>query len=301
MSKLGIRLYQQQCVECSAAPLPKAEMFSLSPAELLLSLVYDLSSTTLENPVVWRTKGTNTLQIIFKNVTVDCDDFFARYQDLMAAVAEEHSLVLLGTTPNLETGELSANAVEGNIQLKKLNISGDDFYTLTNICIEITLLNTKQADFFQAALKHFDCHRQCIPLSKEFEPQIKESGIAENTPGAFFHYLVLDAAVSQADLLDSLSFSQKQQLWGSFLTEKASAAEFVWLLQEYEEGNSVALLEWELSLQSALEQAGMTVINHNKEFKVINKNGTTLYLDFLRSSAAERMFLKLLFPVVPKG
>ena len=68
-------------------------------------------------------------------------------------------------------------------------------------------------------------------------------------------------------------------------------------LQEKEE---ISLFQWELALRLALSEKGITISYDNEDFRVTDANGLRLRFDYRTGSAAEKVFLKILFPVVPE-
>ncbi len=57
------------------------------------------------------------------------------------------------------------------------------------------------------------------------------------------------------------------------------------------------LLEWELTLQLTLEALGFAVVNGAGRFTVTGPDGSARSFDLIRGGPAEKLFLKILFPL----
>lgn len=115
-------------------------------------------------------------------------------------------------------------------------------------------------------------------------------------PDTAFAYFNLNRASDAADPLDVLSVEQKKTLWLLFLEDGVSAVEFADLLEPAERGE-VPLFTWELALRLALDTAGIRVAYEPAGFQVAGPGGTRLRFDYLTGAPAEKLFLKILFPV----
>ena len=58
-----------------------------------------------------------------------------------------------------------------------------------------------------------------------------------------------------------------------------------------------SLFEWELALRLALSDMDISIKYDDNNFKVIDKNNKRLYFDYSSENNAEKLFLKILFPV----
>ena len=65
----------------------------------------------------------------------------------------------------------------------------------------------------------------------------------------------------------------------------------------HREGAVDSLLEWELTLQLTLEALGFAVVNGAGRFTVTGPDGSARSFDLIRGGPAEKLFLKILFPL----
>ena len=99
------------------------------------------------------------------------------------------------------------------------------------------------------------------------------------------------------DALEALSAWQKEALWRGFLQDGTQPMEFQWLWDAYREGAVDSLLEWELTLHLTLEALGFAVVNGAGRFTVTGPDGSARSFDLIRGGPAEKLFLKILFPL----
>ena len=106
-----------------------------------------------------------------------------------------------------------------------------------------------------------------------------------------------DGDAGVLDALEALSARQKEALWRGFLQDGTQPMEFQWLWDAYREGAVDSLLEWELTLQLTLEALGFAVVNGAGRFTVTGPDGSARSFDLIRGGPAEKLFLKILFPL----
>ena len=115
--------------------------------------------------------------------------------------------------------------------------------------------------------------------------------------GSRYAYLAWEEDAGVLDALEALSARQKEALWRGFLQDGTQPMEFQWLWDAYREGAVDSLLEWELTLQLTLEALGFAVVNGAGRFTVTGPDGSARSFDLIRGGPAEKLFLKILFPL----
>ena len=73
--------------------------------------------------------------------------------------------------------------------------------------------------------------------------------------------------------------------------------EFAWLWEIYYTDQTRWLLEWELALDMVLDQLSFQVNRDTNSFCLLDGTGRERRFDFTRGGPAEKLFLKLLFPL----
>ena len=80
------------------------------------------------------------------------------------------------------------------------------------------------------------------------------------------------------------------------MTEGRQSLEFDWLWSSYYRDGPLYLLEWELTLRTALAQLGFHMEQRQNAFRLLDRDGHEQRFDFARGGPAEKLALKLLFP-----
>ena len=88
-------------------------------------------------------------------------------------------------------------------------------------------------------------------------------------------------------------------LWLLLLCDGISAPEFDYVLSAFQEGRLNSLFSWELSLRMALDKAHVKISYEENNFHITRSDGSRILYDYAGGSAAEKLFLKILFPAIP--
>ena len=102
-----------------------------------------------------------------------------------------------------------------------------------------------------------------------------------------------------AEACSSLSAEQQERLWLLLLCDGISALEFDYVLSAFQEGRLNSLFSWELSLRMALDKAHVKISYEENNFHITRSDGSRILYDYAGGSAAEKLFLKILFPAIP--
>lgn len=103
------------------------------------------------------------------------------------------------------------------------------------------------------------------------------------------------------DYLACLTVNQIVALWYKYLEDGISSLEFDWLYDQLEQQDAARLFQWELGLHIALSQLQIQIDYRAEGFTITNAVGNKMRFDFFSSLAAEKLFLKILFPVPPQS
>lgn len=141
--------------------------------------------------------------------------------------------------------------------------------------------------------------RPCAVISSRGAALLEGSPMLVPARGSRFSYFSWEP-LPAGQLLCALTAEHKATLWKDFLADGIQAAEFDWLWAHYYTGKSLFLLTWELALHLALEELGFRVERGAQVFRVLDGTGRERQFDFARGGPAEKVFLKLLFPLDTK-
>jgi len=116
----------------------------------------------------------------------------------------------------------------------------------------------------------------------------------QHESGFTYIYLKLDQECPMP-FFTCLTLSQREGLWLMFFMERVSALELDYVMQEPIDPQQLWL--WEIAARSAMTKVGLTVMNDKEHFMLINDQKEVLRLDFQHGCAAEKLLLKVIFPL----
>ena len=178
----------------------------------------------------------------------------------------------------------------------KRSTSGRDFDEISNICLRFYIEDEGERDELCSCLANLDYRQDYLAVSRTLLAKKLFVGIAEDYPDTYYRYLPMSGG--DMEFWNALSMNQKNMLWILFLEYKVSAVEFEYVVNGLKDGSMVYLFTWELALRMALDELGISVESQEEDFKVLDKDGKRLRMDYGRGSEAEKLFLKILFPVI---
>lgn len=269
--------------------------------QLIIYFIHAVSKELRKNPQVYYIEKECSIWILYPNSCYDCESLLSEYSPVMASISKTSSVTIEGLVDNLETGELSARFVDKGIECLKKNVSGKDFDLLSSICIKATLKDQMEGEFLQDIIKDMDYDKDCIPVSRKWEDDLSISHFLETDNMTKYRCLGLedfeDSDNKDFDFLESLSVVQITDLWCDFLDDGRTDTEFELLYDLYKEGQMVNMFVWELGLRLALSKLNIVISNEGNKFTIINQYNERLRFDFSSTSPAEKLLLKILFPV----
>lgn len=292
-----ICLYEKKLAAEIRFPIAKEAPLRGCPAgKLAVALAYDLCGYFALRPDILHVAGSCRLDLLFRGARYDCEDFSYRYGETIAELSAVWPATASGYAQSRETCEISAIMREGVVIVRQATASGTAYQTLDDLCLRITCADLDEASGLMAVFSRLQPPQACIALPRLHEAFCRRHELLLPMEGACFCYLPLEEEEPEdADKLRCLSMTQKTTLWKTFLEDKVSRKEFDWLYGLAE--GTVNLLEWELALQVALSELHFAVSNQKGAFFVQDAKGNRQRFDFATNSSAEKIFLRLLFPV----
>ena len=280
----------------SLSPAPEA----LTPAARFLRLMYLISELFDESPAVLYIPGGSTLTLLYRNVAYTYRDILDAAGPEAAALAGAASLRFSGTTAaNRETAELTLRVEDGGVTACRRSLSGEEFDQLSGLGIQVDWEDVDMAAHLAAIAAGLPHDAPCGVFDPEEKEFLRGSGLLVPTSRSLFAYFAWESVPPRQFLL-FLSLKQKAELWYCFLKDRWQPLEFEWLWESYSDGEPIYLLEWELALRVVLEDLGFRLERDDARFQVLDGAGEVRRFDFAKGGAAEKLFLKLLFPLNTK-
>lgn len=292
-------LYPFQAVSAQAVPLPPLDGDRPAPARFL-ELTEGLNRLFDEAPAVLRLQEGASLTLLYRDAAYRWQDIFECIGPQAAAVSSAAPLRFFGATRTRETAEFTVSAVGPGKGLARLrSVSGRPFGPLQGLGVRLELPRAEDAALLAEAAAALPRRTPCGVLPRGRADFLASWGLLLPAQGSLFSYLAWEA-VSPRQALYSLTSSHKAALWRAFLLDGQQPLEFDWLWESYYTDEVLFLLEWELALRAVLEDLGFQVERGPASFRVLDGGGRERRFDFAQGGPAEKLFLKLLFPLDTK-
>lgn len=296
----GLTLYQTKVAATETIPIGRKEqgLLDIPPGRIVVSILYDLCNAFEVRPSVYCAQGSRIVSVLFHSVCMGCDELSARYGELAAAASEVWPFTISGTTADRENASLRFIWNRTGISFEMSSVSGKEFDHIEGLCLEWCCPDTDTAHRLSIVLSRLTPHLKCFGEHRGLSDFLQKNELSIPFDGAFFCYVPLDdEELCAADYTGCLSLEQKAALWGTFLEDGFCPLEFDWLFQQLERDNLHDYLEWEFALEMTMERLGFSVVNAADGFWVEDGQGHRRRFDYRTGSVAEKMFLKILFPV----
>lgn len=268
------------------------------PADLFLQLVYSVNETFSSRPFPLWEEGSPALLLLYRDVAYTWRDIADSFGDAVAAISARWPLFFYGTTGDRETAQLSIQREGERTVLRLHSVSGRPFEGMEGLCLRLETDSPAAAASLGKLSTQLSLQLPMAAVPRQYEGFLQGCSTLP-TAGSAFLYLAW-AEVDKPTLLGQLSPAQKKQLWRTFLADGVQPLEFDWLWDAYGAGQAPQLLEWEMALRIVLEELGFTVCRREDFFQVADSRGRLLRFDLVKGGPAEKIFLKLLFPLDSK-
>ena len=272
-----------------------------SPASGFLEIVGILCDLFDELPTVLYLPEGTAMTLLFRDVAYQQRDIIDCVGSLAAQVDKKLPLRFYGTTDSRETAELAIQMDtqnSGEAVARVRSVSGRPIGQMSSLGVHLDLPDSQCMEHLAAVASAMTLNSPMVGVvSRKHEQFVKDCGLLVPTEGSAFTYFSWFPEISSSQCLYALHAEHKMQLWQSFLADRQQPKEFDWLWDHYYFEGSHFLLEWELALRMVLERLRFQVERTEHNYRVLDGSGQECHFDFTRGGCAEKVFLKLLFPV----
>lgn len=264
----------------------------------MMEMVCAAASDLEKIPQFYIVRQEKTLWVLYEYTSCICDDFQEKYGVLAALISEKYPVSVCGTSGELEHVWAEAGFINSRkeLELIKRSTSGRDFDEISNICLRFYIEDEGELDELYSCLINLDYRQGYLAVSRTLLAKKLFAGVQEDYSDTYYRYLPMNGG--DMDFWNSLSMNQKKMLWVLFLEYKVSAVEFEYVVNGLKGESPVYLFTWELALRLAMEELGISVESQGDDFKVYDREGKRFRMDYRKGSYAEKLFLKILFPVI---
>ncbi|WP_411328685.1 hypothetical protein [Anaerofustis stercorihominis] len=266
---------------------------------LLMVYIYMLGCELSMNPKVYKIEKEHSLWVYYEKACYVVESFFDEFGISAGLISNKYPLSVYGIINDNESASLVSyyDLSDSKVVLMKKNVSGKDFNEMTDICVKIEINDLFLLDSFYELLNDLDYRKSYIAVDRAKFSEYMFNNMDEEDKNTFYKYIKLDDPYEHESFIDSLSIEQRKELWIFFLKDKLSPIDFDYAFERYKDDTMYSLFEWELALRLALSDMDISIKYDDNNFKVIDKNNKRLYFDYSSENNAEKLFLKILFPV----
>ena len=268
--------------------------------KLLLQFLCDLCTWAQATPVtsVGIKKDAHSLYILFRNFAFSEQDFWQTFGGYLIALRPKWKIGIFGTElSSQETAALLLDQQNGKFYAVQKTISGRYADSIRSLCLRIECANTEDAAMVNLLCQHMDWQSGILVADWDLREAFKQEHIPWLHQSTCYCYGNLSEDQEQQDYLDVLSFPQKVGLWLQFLENRFDYEEFAWLYDRISAQELNDRIEWELAVYAALNQLEYALKISKSEFELYDGSGERRYFSFNSEQNAQRVFLKLLFPL----
>ena len=268
--------------------------------KLLLQFLCNLCTWAQATPVtsVGIKKDAHSLYILFRNFAFSEQDFWQTFGGYLIALRPKWKIGIFGTElSSQETVALLLDQQNWKFYAVQKTISGRYADSIRSLCLRIECANTEDAAMVNLLCQHMDWQSGILVADWDLREAFKQEHIPWLHQSTCYCYGNLSEDQEQQDYLDVLSFPQKVGLWLQFLENRFDYEEFAWLYNRISAQELNDRIEWELAVYAALNQLEYALKISKSEFELYDGSGERRYFSFNSEQNAQRVFLKLLFPL----
>lgn len=265
--------------------------------EEMVALHMTISSALMMNPSLYTNE--NSIWVYYGHSYFQCEILFNDLLYSLAYITRKYPLSVYGTSNGIETAEIRFIVDEEKVKVQKLNISGQDFNELYDLCLRIDFNDEKQMEVFKDILSGIDYRYDFLLIRRNQFTNKYFNHYPDLDKNSYYRYLPM-RSLNEINT-DNFSYTLNQQikLWLLLLEDGVSAVEFNVLMDKLESGCLNSFFTWELALRFAIKQAGITISYDENGFEICNSKKERLIYDYINGSSAEQLLLKIIFPASP--
>lgn len=271
------------------------------PMGTVCQMVWCMSQDFQEKPQVCQPQNGTELWVSFPGTSIQCDEFMSGYGDCLASLCGIYGLSLCGFSDFLEEGTLAVQRSEDGLYQVRKNVSGKPFDILSAVWLRIDFQRRVEADFVGQVLEAMEIEEQAAAVSSRWADVFTEKGLFSEMGTCYYRYVSFDErGLREKNAVGALKIKAIEELWVRYFQDNEDALEFDLIYEHLFELSEGQLQRIVGGLRLALRKLGIRVDYSDGEFRVLDAEGGRIWLDYSSKNAAQRLFLKLLFPAAPQ-
>lgn len=270
------------------------------PAQSLLALIYEVQEwfSVCPRSYCGGRAESRSVYVLFDNVMFSADDFWQRFDEPIAALRNRWQIDILGTAvDSQETVWMSLSEEAEHIYMIQRTLSGQAADTLESLCFRIQCESHEESRLLHMITRETDWQGGIIAVDWKYRPFLQGEEQAVPQWNSCFCYETFLEDPQAYNYIGALNFEKKISLWISCLRDGLDYIEFEWLFDAIFQNELINRMEWELALHMAMEQLGYRIAMTANAFELYDSQGKRRYFSFDSTQYAERVFLKILYPI----
>lgn len=270
---------------------------SETPAVTTIRLTQALSEYFGIQPQISHAEGERDIYIAYHSAVFSNWEYGDAFGYDMAVLGESWPVWLYGVADDGELVRLCYRLEPHGLQVKQQNLSGEWQETLQDFCLCLQLPDRIAAGSMSLLLRALETDAIAVALEWEHADFVQQQALADIDRTWTFCYVVLSGEQTIFNQLLAPTLSQKRQLWRLFLQDGFQPPEFEWLQDAVSLQKPCDWLDWVLSLCQTLEELGYQTVRAGNRFELLDGTGRRIYYSVDHPRAAERLLMKILFPL----
>lgn len=266
----------------------------------LLQFLCDLCTWAHTAPVTSAgiKKDAHSIYFLFRDFAFSEQDFWQTFGGYMIVLHAKWEIVIFGAELfSQEAVELSLDQKKEAFYAVQKTVSGYYADSIHSLCLRIQCASKEEAALMGVLWHSMDWQSGVLVAEWDLRGIFEREHIPWVEQNTGYCYGNLSESQEQQHYLEALSFTQRVNLWLRFLENGVDYAEFEWLYRGILKQELNDRTEWELAVYAALNQLDYTLKISESEFELYDGKGERRYFSFNSEQNAQRVFLKLLFPL----
>ena len=279
---------------------PAEDLPESSSAFLALCLIESLDEWFgITHRTLYKTDHTR-MQAGYPSVSFPTSEYAEDFGLLTARISREWPVYTFGVAENGEMVGITFSEEDGELIMQQHSISGIWYEDLTGLYLNLQFPDSQCAHCFHVLLKASETALPLLALDWKYADFIKQQRLADPDTTLSFCYVSISEYNKKDETLlrlSGLTQEQKQDLWQQFLEKKVYLPEFEWLWSALVKGKAPDWIEWTLSLYQVLEKLNYQIVCDGNQFRLLDGKGNKVYFGVDHADAAEKILMKILFPL----
>ena len=280
--------------------IPFSKYNSDVTAKLLLGFLCDLYEWSRTSPYIYHDtiKNNNILYAIYRDITFSVQDFWQTFGDYFTVLHQRWQIEVFGSELFTQKPvNLSFEKQNNKLYAVQKTVSGQYEDTINSFCLRVQGFSADEINRLYLLCQATNWQNGILTADWSLSDIFEKEHISWLHTNSCYCYGSILENFSQEKILDTLNFSQKIKLWTGFLKNNLSYIEFDWLYDEISSQTLSNRSEWELALYTVLNRLDYTLKVSDTKFELYDGQSNPCYFSFNSENAAQKVLLKLLFPI----